>query len=62
LFLSFCCHCRTTSVGKLRHFSALTGMLRRSFAVLVGDDSYILGSLFLSSLLGKEIMCYISHR
>jgi hypothetical protein len=39
LFLSFSCHCRTTSVGKLRHFSALTGMLRRSFAVLVGDDS-----------------------
>jgi hypothetical protein len=31
--------CRTTSVVKLRHFSALTGMVSRSFAVFVGDDS-----------------------
>jgi hypothetical protein len=32
-------HCRTTSVAKPRHFSALTGMVNRSFAGLVGDDS-----------------------
>jgi len=31
-------HCRTASVVKLRYFSALTGMLSRSFAILVDDD------------------------